>query len=102
MVTGCKQPNLEPIALRLKKALLPALQCSDVLVKEDGETERRIPRWCSQSFSGIVSPETVDLLDGRFRERETEDSPITRTDDLEVFREYLHCMAYVETMSSMC
>jgi hypothetical protein len=102
MVTGCRQPNLEPIALRPKNALLPALKRSDVLVKEDGETERRIPRWCSQSFSGIVSPETVHLLDGRFREHETEHSPITRTDDLEAFRENLHCMAYAETMSSMC
>ena len=64
MVTGCKQPNLEPIALRLKKTLLPALQHSDVLVKEDGETEHNP----NQSMSGkLKSPTKVHLLKVRLQ-----------------------------------
>ena len=76
VVMGCRQPNLEPTALQLKKALLPALQCSEVRADDDGETVRRIPRWCWLPFSGIFSPETNHCHRGRFFARVGGDSQI--------------------------
>ena len=40
----------------------------------DGETVRRIPRWCLLTFSGIVFPETCHRLRGQFLKQEAEDS----------------------------
>ena len=93
VVMGCRQPNLEPTALQLKKALLPALQCSEVRADDDGETVRRIPRWCWLPFSGIFSPETNHCRRGRFFTRVAGDSPITTMADLSAFKLYRHCRA---------
>ena len=90
MVTGWRQPNLDPIAFRPKKALLPALQRSEVRWAVDGDTERRIPRW---SFSGKGSPHTCHDLVWRFWVRDLLDSPMTSIEDLEAFSLYRQVVA---------
>ena len=88
-VVGWRQPNLGPTEWREKKALIAEEMHLRVWFREEGEQDRTIPRWVTESASAMIEPLRDHDLEARSLSLEEGDSPNTMTLDLEALNEYL-------------